>query len=139
VIRSDRSRIDVTGQFSLGYPRADGGEEIDARVRVTERPVADLREAFDLQDYDVDGMLSGDFHVYGEYEPPHGFGSRTIARGAAYGELFSEATASLQFEGEGVRLNAIEMKKGGGIVNGAAYGGLKCTYSIEVRGRRVAT
>ena len=34
--------MDVTGQFSLGYPRADGGEEIDARIRVTERPLADL-------------------------------------------------------------------------------------------------
>ena len=70
VIRKDLSRMDVTGQFSLGYPRADGGEQIDARIRVTERPVADLREAFDLQDYDVDGMLSGDFHVYGDYERP---------------------------------------------------------------------
>ena len=55
VIRKGLSRMDVTGQFSLGYPRADGGEQIDARVRVTERPVADFREAFDLQDYDVDG------------------------------------------------------------------------------------
>jgi len=77
-------------------------------------PEHDQREAFDLQDYDVDGMLSGDFHVYGEYERPHGFGSMTIARGTAYDEPFSEATASLQFEGEGVRLNGIEMKKGGG-------------------------
>ena len=85
--------MDVTGQFSLGYPRADGGEQIDARVRVTERPLVDFREAFDLQDYDVDGMLSGDFHVYGDYERPHGFGSMTIARGIAYDEPFSEATA----------------------------------------------
>ena len=104
VIRKGLSRMDVTGQFSLGYPRADGGEQIDARMRVTERPVADFREAFDLQDYDVDGMLSGDFHVYGDYERPHGFGSMTIARGIAYDEPFSEATASLQFEGDGVRL-----------------------------------
>ena len=128
--------MDVTGQFSLGYPRADGGEEIDARVRVTERPVADFREAFDLQDYDVDGMLSGDFHVYGDYERPHGFGSMTIARGIAYDEPFSEATASLQFEGEGVRLNGIEMKKGGGTVNGAAYVGWAGTYSFDVDGPR---
>ena len=39
VIAADLSRMDVTGQFSLGYPRADGGEQIDARMRVTERPV----------------------------------------------------------------------------------------------------
>ena len=138
MIRKGLSRMDVTGQFSLGYPRADGGEQIDARIRVTERPVADFREAFDLQDYDVDGMLSGDFHVYGEYERPHGFGSMTIARGIAYDEPFSEATASLQFEGEGVRLNGIEMKKGGGTVNGAAYVGWAGTYSFDVDGRGIA-
>jgi hypothetical protein len=139
VIRSGLSRMDVTGQFSLGYPRADGGEQIDARIRVTERPMVDLREAFDLQDYDVDGMLSGDFHVYGEYERPHGFGSMTIARGTAYDEPFSEASASLEFEGEGVRLNGIEMRKGGGTVNGAAYVGWAGTYSFDVDGRNIAT
>jgi hypothetical protein len=137
VIRHGQSRMDVTGQFALGYPRADGGEQIDARVRVTERPLVDLREAFDLQDYDVDGTLSGDFHVYGEYERPHGFGSMTIARGTAYGEPFSEATASLQFEGEGVRLNGIEMKKGGGTVTGAAYVGWAGIYSFDVGGRGI--
>jgi translocation and assembly module TamB len=138
VILKDLARMDVTGQFSLGYPRADGGEQIDARVRVTERPVADFREAFDLQDYDVDGVLSGDFHVYGEYERPHGFGSMTIARGIAYDEPFSEATASLQFEGEGVRLSGIQMKKGGGTVNGAAYVGWAGVYSFDVAGNGMA-
>jgi len=138
VINKDLSRMDVTGQFSLGYPRADGGEQMDARIRVTEFPVADFREAFDLQDYDIDGQVTGDFHLYGDYEGPHGFGSMTIARGIAYDEPFSEATASLQFEGEGVRLNGIEMKKGGGSVNGAAYVGWAGTYSFDVAGHGIA-
>ena len=138
VIRSGLSRMDVSGQFSLGYPRADGGEQIDARVRVTDRAVADFREAFDLQDYDVDGTLSGDFHVFGEYERPHGFGRMSIARGVAYDEPFAEAEAALRFEGEGVRLNAIQMRKGGGTVNGAAYVGWNGTYSFDVDGRGVA-
>ena len=30
--------ITADGQFSLGYPRKDGGEEINARVRLTRRP-----------------------------------------------------------------------------------------------------
>jgi hypothetical protein len=137
-IRKDLSRMDVTGKFSLGYPRADGGEQFDGRIRVTEFPVADFRAAFDLQDYDVDGMVTGDFHVYGDYEGPHGFGSMTIARGIAYDEPFSEATASLEFEGTGVRLNGIEMKKGGGAVNGAAYVGWEGTYSFDVAGRGIA-
>jgi len=138
VIRSGQSRMDVTGQFSLGYPRADGGEQIDARVRVTGRAVADFREAFDLQDYDVDGTLSGDFHVYGEYERPHGFGRMSIVRGVAYDEPFAEAEAALAFEGDGVRLNGIQMRKGGGTVNGAAYVGWNGTYSFEVDGRGLA-
>ena len=137
-IRSGLSRMDVTGQFSLGYPRADGGEQIDARVRVTDRAVADFREAFDLQDYDVDGTLSGDFHVYGDYEGPHGFGRMSIVRGVAYDEPFAEAVAALRFEGAGVSLTGIEMKKGGGAVTGAAYVGWNGTYSFNVGGRGVA-
>lgn len=138
VIRSGLSRMDVTGQFSLGYPRADGGEQIDARVRVTDREVADFRQAFDLQDYDVDGVLSGDFHVYGDYEGPEGFGRMSIVRGVAYDELFAEAVASLRFDGVGVTLTGIEMKKGGGAVTGAAYVGWNGTYSFNVDGRGVA-
>jgi hypothetical protein len=137
VIRSSVSRMDVTGQFSLGYPRADGGEQMDARIRVTDRDVADFREAFDLQDYNVDGTLSGDFHVYGDYEGPQGFGRMQIVRGIAYDEPFSEASAQLLFEGVGVRLNGIEMKKGGGTVTGAAYVGWNGTYSFNVDGRGV--
>lgn len=132
------SRMDVTGKYSLGYPRADGGEQFDARIRVTEFPVADFREAFDLQDYDIDGQVTGDFHLYGDYEGPHGFGSMTIARGIAYDEPFSEASASLEFTGEGVRLNGIDMKKGGGSVTGAAYVAWEGTYTFNVAGRGIA-
>ncbi len=138
VLRSGLSRMDVSGQFALGYPRADGGEEIDARVRVDSRAVADFREAFDLQDYDLEGSLSGDFHVYGEYERPFGFGRVSIARGDAYGEPFAHAEAALRFEGAGVRLDGLQMQKGGGLITGAAYVGWNGTYSFNADGRRVA-
>lgn len=138
VIRSGLSRMDVTGQFSLGYPRADGGEEFDARIRVTERDLVDFREAFDLQDYKVDGSLSGDFHVYGRYEGPQGFGRMTIARGIAYHEPFAVAETALRFEGAGVRLDALEMSKGGGQITGAAYVGWNGTYSFNADGRNIA-
>lgn len=138
VIRAGLSRMDVTGQFSLGFPRADGGEEIDARIRIDSRPVADLREAFDLQDYEIDGALTGDFHLYGQYEQPFGFGRMAIDRGVAYGEPFSQAASALRFEGTGVRLDAIEMNKGGGLITGAAYVGWNGTYSFSVDARRIA-
>ena len=138
VIRSGSSRMDVTGQFSLGYPRADGGDEMDARIRVTERDLVDFREAFDLQDYEVDGSLSGDFHVYGHYEGPQGFGRMTIARGLAYDEPFAVAETALRFEGAGVRLDALAMSKGGGEITGAAYVGWNGTYSFNADGRNIA-
>ena len=138
VVTKDQGRMDITGQFSLGYPRADGGEQMNARIRATEFPLSDFREAFDLQDYDVDGMVTGDFHLYGDYEAPLGFGNLTIARGIAYDEPFSEASASLQFEGIGVRLNGIEMIKGGGAVTGAAFVNWGGTYSFDVAGRGLA-
>ena len=138
VITKGPSRMDVTGRYSLGYPRADGGEQFDARIRVTEFPVSDFREAFDLQDYDIDGHVTGDFHLYGDYEGPHGFGSMTISRGIAYDEPFSEASASLEFTGDGVRLNGIEMTKGGGSVTGAAYVAWEGTYNFNVAGRDLA-
>ena len=137
-IRSGRSKIDVTGQFSLGYPRDDGGEQMDARIRIENREVRDFLEAFDLQDYRVDGELSGDFHLFGDYQGPYGFGRMQIDRGVAYDEPFSEADAGLRFEGKGVRLDAIQINKGGGLVNGAAYVGWDGTYSFSVDGRRIA-
>lgn len=134
VTRGD-SRIELSGQFSLGFPRRDGGEEINARIRVDRRPVADLRDAFDLEDYPVDGALSGEFHVYGPYTRPFGFGRMTIDDGVAYDERFTSASARLRFEGVGVRLDAIEMVKGGGLVSGAAYVGWNGTYSFNTEGR----
>ena len=137
VITRGPSRMDVAGAFSLGFPRRDGGEEINARIRIDTRPVADLLDAFDLEDYPVDGVLSGDFHVYGAYTRPLGFGRMTLANGRAYGERFSTASAGLRFEGSGVRLDAVEITKGDGAITGAAYVGWNGTYSFNADGRRL--
>jgi hypothetical protein len=136
-LQSGASSIDADGRFSLGYPRKDGGEEINARVRVDRRSVADLRHAFDLDDYPVEGVLSGEFHLYGKYETPFGFGRMRIDNGVAYAEPFETAQAALRFEGAGVRLDAIEGRKGGGPLTGAAYVGWNGTYSFNLQGRQV--
>jgi hypothetical protein len=137
LVEKDGWEIHASGRFSLGYPRRDGGEEIDARVRLSRRPIVDLRHAFELYDYPVEGRLSGDFHVFGHYERPFGFGRMTIEEGMAYDEPFDLATAGLRFEGEGVRLDAIEITKASGTVVGAAYVGWNGTYSFDADGRRV--
>ncbi|MEW6321878.1 MAG: translocation/assembly module TamB domain-containing protein [Acidobacteriota bacterium] len=137
-IRRGHTRMVVDGRFSLGFPRADGGEELNARVRVEERPVADFLDAFDLQDYPLDGWVTGEFHLYGPYTRPFGFGRMTVDRGTAWDEPFATGSGSLRFEGEGVRIDGLEVLKGGGRITGAAYVGWDGTYSFNADGRRLA-
>ena len=137
VINTGDSSIFVDGRFSLGYPRRDGGEEINARIRIIKRPVSDLRHAFLLDGYPVDGQLAGEFHLYGAYTRPYGFGTMAIVDGAAYREPFETATASLRFEGEGVRLDNIVVVKNGGRGTGAAYVGWGGTYQFTFDAQRI--
>ena len=136
VARGD-ARMDVEGRFSLGYPRRDGGQEIDARVRLARWTLADLKHAFLLDDYDVVGLASGEFHLYDRYERPLGFGRLQLDELVAYGEPIAAATASLRFEGAGVRLDGIEAVKGTGRITGAAYVGWEGTYSFNADGRAI--
>jgi TamB, inner membrane protein subunit of TAM complex len=136
-VKSGGGEIRADGQFSLGFPRRDGGDEIDARVRVTRWPMVDLRHAFNLDDYPVGGTVSGEYQIYGKYQTPFGFGRLNIESGTAYGETFDVATASLRFEGNGVRLDGIEIKKSTGGVTGAAWVGWDSTYSFNADGSKI--
>jgi hypothetical protein len=137
VVTSGMSTIRTDGRFSLGYPRRDGGEQINARIRIERRPIADLRRAFGIDDYDVDGIFSGEFHVFGEYQRPFGFGALTITDGVAYGEAFESANAGVLLEGNGVRLDNIQIAKGGGRGTGAAFVGWAGTYAFNFEGRDI--
>ena len=116
MIRDGASEIRAEGLFSLGYPRRDGGEEINARFRVEKRDLDGLRHAFELDDWPVSGRLSGEFHLTGDYQRPIGFGAMTINDGVAYGEPFQTGTAALRFDGEGVRLDAASITKTTGTI-----------------------
>jgi hypothetical protein len=137
VVRMGESQMRVDGRFSLGFPRRDGGEEMNARIRMARRPLADLRHAFALDDYDVDGFFSGEFHAYGPYRGPFGFGQMTIADGMAYGEPFETASSAVRLEGDGIRLDSLQIAKAGGRATGAAYVGLNGTYSFNLVGRGI--
>ncbi|MGE5246031.1 MAG: translocation/assembly module TamB domain-containing protein [Betaproteobacteria bacterium] len=137
VVRRAGSEIHADGRFSLGYPRSDGGEEIDARFRVSKRDLASLRHAFKLDDYPLEGLLSGEFHLSGAYQHPIGFGGMTIDDGVAWGEPFETGTASLRFDGKGVRIDGVQLSKAGGSVTGAAFIGWDGTYSFNADGRRI--
>ena len=132
------SEIVTSGRYSLGFPRRDGGDEIDALVRVNRHAVKDLRHAFDLDDYDVEGMLTGEFRVYGKYRQPLGFGTMAIDDGVAYGERFETATGGVRLEGDGVRLDNIAITKGGVRGVGAAFVAWeKSTYSFQFNAARI--
>ena len=60
-----------------------------------------------------------------------------IEKGAAYGETFDTATSSLRFEGTGVRLDNIDIKKSTGGVTGAAWVGWDGNYSFNADGARI--
>jgi hypothetical protein len=139
-IREGDSEINADGKFSLGYPRKDHGEEINATVRVVKRPLADLRHAFELDDYPVDGAASGEYRLTGAYTTPQGYGRLQIDRGTAYGETFDTATADLRFESTGtpgVRLDNIAIAKSTGRMTGAAFVGWDGTYSFDANALKI--
>jgi len=137
VITSGPSTITTTGRYSLGFPRKDGGPEIDARVAIVKRPVVDLRHAFNIDDYQLDGTLSGEFEIKGEYLRPRGSGRMEIVDGAAYGEPIESATANVRLEGDGARMENIVVVKNGGRGRGNAYIGWNGTYSFNFDGRDI--
>jgi translocation-and-assembly-module (TAM) inner membrane subunit TamB-like protein len=144
VIQDKDSRIDAEGRFSLGYPRKDHGEEINAVIKVSKRPVVDLRQAFQLQDYRIDGLLSGEFHMYGAYLTPDGVGRMQVDHGNVYGETFETATSDLRFERTGLRLDAVQIAKNKGPdgavlgkVTGAAWVAWDGTYTFDADGTKI--
>lgn len=136
-MRKGDGEIHATGRYALGYPRRDWGEEIDARVRITNWPMADLRHAFLLDDWPVEGRVSGEYHLYGNYLTPLGFGRVSIVDGVAWDEPFDRVTASLRFEGNGVRLDDLRGWKKGGQLTGAAWVGWDGTYSFNADGSAI--
>lgn len=137
VITRDGSEIHTDGAFSLAVPRLDGEDEIEARFRVLRRDVDSLRHAFQIDEYPLSGLLSGEFQLTGRRGGPLGAGTMRIDEGVAYGEPIQDATASLRFDGKGVRLDGLRIAKGSGEITGAAYVGWDSTYSFDADGRQI--
>ena len=138
-IRSGASVIEADGRFSLGYPRKDGGEEINARVRL-DRP-ADRRPAPRVPAR----RLPGGRPALGRVPPVRQVRDAVRLRQDADRPTASltrsrsrRATASLRFEGAGVRLDAIEARRAAGRSPGAAYVGVgRAPTRSTSPGRRV--
>jgi translocation and assembly module TamB len=136
-ITSADSVITTDGRYSLGFPRRDGGEEINARIQISRRPVADLRHGFALDEYDIEGLFNGEFQIVGKYQTPEGLGRMEIVDGVLYGEPVDGASASVELEGKGVRLSSITISKGGGRGTGNAYIGWNSTYAFNFDARGI--
>ena len=129
--------IVADGRFALGF-RNDDAEEIRARVQLTRWPMVDLRRAFQLDDWPMDGEVSAELDLSAKYRAMFGTGRMQVDNGHAWDERFDVATADLELEGTGMRVNRIEMRKGPGRVFGAARIGWDGTYAFNVDGEGVA-
>jgi hypothetical protein len=135
----DGPGITADGRFSLGYPRDDGGHEMNARVVVRDWPLADIRHAFNMDDWPLEGTVGlADLTLRGRYEGPDGTGTLRLDEGTAWGESFESATGALTFEGDGVFVSGIRMLKGTGQVTGSARIGWDGSYSFEADGARLS-
>lgn len=123
VLHPDGGRIVTSGKYSLGYPRADGGEEIDAKIRAENMPLEPLKSAFTLTDWPIQGRLVlADLHLTGRYERPSGAGRLHLENGVAWSESFTSAKGGLEFGGDGsLRLTGLEIAKGLGGATGSAW------------------
>lgn len=142
-IGDGEAKIVANGKYSLGFPRADGGEEIDARISVERWPLVDFRTFFELDDWPVDGTVFSDVQIYGRYRGPEGFGILRVETGTAWEETFETFTGRLSFEGAGMRVDGAEFTKSTGFIRGAAYIGFPPTkdgfgtYSFTFDGEKI--
>jgi autotransporter translocation and assembly factor TamB len=128
--------IRTSGRFSLGFPRADHGEEVRAHVALTNWPMEDLRHAFALDDWPVDATIaSAELDLHGAYTGLFGSGRMQLANGTAWKEHFDTASGDLTLSGTGLSLDRITMAKGAGRVTGAAVmKWIDGTYSFDAKG-----
>jgi hypothetical protein len=129
------AQIVADGRYALGF-RDDGAEEIRARVRLEHWPLADLRHAFTLDDWPVEGTIGlADLDLRGRYKTMFGSGPLQIDQGHAWHEGFDVATGDLTLEGTGLRIGRIELRKGSeGLIQGAARIGWDGTYDFSATG-----
>jgi hypothetical protein len=113
----------TSGRYSLGYPRADGDDEINARIEAERMSLEPLRTAFGLEEWPVQGTLtSASLTLRGAYEKPGGSGTLRLDQGTAWKEPFDSAEGSLRFERDGsVTLERMTVRKGPGVVTGNAH------------------
>jgi hypothetical protein len=138
VFTKNGAELRPIGRFSLGFPRKDKGEEMNARISCVNWPLVDLRHAFILDEYPIFGDVSGEIHLYGDYFGPHGFGRASVRNAVAYDEEYRSAESPLRFDGTGVWLEGFDVRKGTtGVARGTAHVEWLGHYSFNADARDV--
>ena len=128
------STIDVSGRFFLGFSN-DAREEINAKVSLTTWPMADLRHAFGLDDWSMDGTIGrANLTLTRKYKEMYGTGTIRIDDGVAWGERLDTATGDVDLEGDGMRIHRLVIVKGPGTVRGDVGIDWDGTYSFNADG-----
>jgi TamB, inner membrane protein subunit of TAM complex len=133
-------RILVDGRFSLGFrPPAESASELtDVHARVRNWSLKDFKQAFNLNDWPVDGVVGeADVRLSGPYHGPLGSGTLQIDRGTAWGETFDTVRGDLAFTGAGLEASHIVIGKATGQVTGSAVLKWDGTYAFDAAGDRI--
>jgi len=140
VITRGEGSIRADGKFALGFPRADGGEEIHAKVRVKSWPLNDLKVAFEQTDWPIDGLIDdSELELRGKYRNElTGKGPLRIVNGTAWGETFERATADLVFKGPTVKVDNVHVAKATGSLIGDSTIGWDGSFEFNMKGERIA-
>ena len=133
-----RRRSRPTGGSRSAIPRKDGGEEINARVRSRDRPMRDLRHAFELDDWPLDGQGVGRV-------PGCTAGTRGRSASAGWRSRTARPTASRSnarprrcaSRARACGSTPSRSRRAAGTVTGAAYVGWDGPYSFNARGDRI--
>ena len=131
------SQLYVNGRFSTVYPRVDGGDEIDGSFTFESVPARLMRDAFSIEGYEINGPVTGEIELSGLYRSLFGTGALTMREPVTWGEPFDTGVARLRFEGDGVRVDGLELRKGEGALTGATLIQWDGTYSLNLDGRDI--
>ena len=130
--------IQTTGRFAMGYPRADGGEQMRAKIRIAGWPLADVRHAFQQDDWpDRRHDRPREPRSQRRVRAREGHGRPAHRAGRRLEGALRDGVRPARVRRPRRRHQRHRMEKAGGTITGAADLRWDGTYSFEAAGDRV--
>ena len=139
VVRKGAGTLRAKGRFALGYPRKDHGEEINAVFTGRQLGPRGLPSRVrSRQATRTTAGCSANSTCGAGISSPSASGGSRWRPVSAYEETATSASASLRFDGPGVWLDGIDIRKGEtGIIRGAAHVEWLGTYSFNADAQNI--